>query len=133
MEIPKGAKTYDLRSSILWFDEEGIAYSTPKPDAPLTSTDDEIRNDINFFLEITGGKKVCIVIETASQGAPPPKAQRDLVEESLNKVVKALAIVTTSPLSKMLANLFFSFKPPAYPTKMFTNVEEATAWVKQYK
>lgn len=133
MEIPKDAKTYELRSSIMWIDDDGIAFSSPRPDAPLTSTDEEINEDIERFLEITGGKKVCIVIEMASQGVPPPKAQRDLLEESLNKVVKALALVSTSPLSKMLANLFFSFKPPSYPTKMFTDVEEAKKWIKQYK
>ena len=132
MEIPQGAKTYELRSSIIWLDNEGILFSVPKPDAPLTSTDEEIVADVNRLLEITEGKKVCIVLETAAKGVPAPQSQRDLLEEQLNRVVKAIAIVTTSPLSKMLANIFFSFKPPSYPAKMFTNIEEATAWIKRY-
>jgi hypothetical protein len=41
-------------------------------------------------------------------------------------------MITTSPVSKMIANLFFGFKPPSYPVKMFTNKEEAVSWIKQY-
>jgi hypothetical protein len=32
----------------------------------------------------------------------------------------------------MLANLFFSFKPPQYPVKFFTDSTEAAEWVRQY-
>jgi hypothetical protein len=43
-----------------------------------------------------------------------------------------MAIVTSSPLSRMMANLFFSFKPPQYPVKMFQNEKDATEWIRQY-
>ncbi|HEX8516692.1 MAG TPA: hypothetical protein VF868_10870 [Bacteroidia bacterium] len=132
MEIPKDAKTYELRSSVIWFDNEGIAFSKPRPDAPLRSTDEEIISEVNRFLEITGGKKVCIIVETPPKGETTPKTQRDLVESELNRLIIALAIITTSPLSKMLANIFFSFKPPVYPTKMFSDEKEALEWIRQF-
>jgi hypothetical protein len=43
-----------------------------------------------------------------------------------------MAVITSSPITKMLVNLFFGFKPPAYPLKMFLTEKDATNWVKQY-
>ncbi|MGZ3883914.1 MAG: DUF7793 family protein, partial [Bacteroidia bacterium] len=60
------------------------------------------------------------------------KHQRDFIAEQLSSVTKAMAIITSSPLSRMIANLFFGLKPPPYPVKMFTNENEAKAWILQY-
>jgi hypothetical protein len=132
MEIPNGVQTHELSSSIVWFDENGILFSTPKPGIPPALTMEEIIKEMEIFKKITNNQKVCLVAESNPKSPAPSKDQRDFIAEQIGSVTKALAMITTSPVSKMIANLFFGFKPPSYPIKMFTNKEEAVSWIKQY-
>ena len=50
----------------------------------------------------------------------------------VESVTKAMAIISASPLGRMVANLFFGFKPPVYPVKFCATQEEAKEWIKQY-
>jgi len=132
MEIPKNTKTYKLSSSTCWFDDNGILFSVPDAGTPKDLTMEEILKEMERFREIIGNKKVCMVAESNHQSRPPTRSERDFIAEQINSVTKAMAIITTSPLSRMVANLFFSLKPPSYPAKMFSNEKDATEWIKQY-
>jgi hypothetical protein len=132
MEIPKNAKTFELKSSIIWFNEDGILYSVPKPGIPPDLNFEEIKKEMDHLREFIGHKKVCFLAESNPNSKPPNKQERDFIAEQINTVVKAMAIVTSSPVSKMIANLFFGLKPPPYPAKMFSNEHEAKEWIKQY-
>ena len=131
MKIPTDLKTYELTSSILWFNE-GILYSTPKDGIPPQLSDEEIKTEMDKFRKITDNKKVCMVAEANPKSKPARKEQRDYIASELASVTKAMALVTSSPVSRIIANLFFGFKPPTYPVKMFTNEKEATDWIRQY-
>lgn len=122
-----------MTASVIWFDEDGIMYSVPKPGAPVEQTVDEIKKEMDRFRQIIGPKKkVCIILKMDPNAPPPKRELRDLAATEIESVTKAMAIITTSPLSRMIANLFFGLKPSAYPVKMFTDVGEAKAWIKQY-
>ena len=132
MEIPKHLKTYDLTSSTVWFNEEGILFSKPKPDAPVSPSNEEIKVDMDRLRGIIGNRKVCLVGESNPNSKPPKKEQRDYIADEISSITKAMALVASSPVSRMLANLFFSFKPPNYPIKMFSTEAEAVSWIRQY-
>jgi hypothetical protein len=132
MEIPKNVKTLELKSSIIWFNEDGILYSVPKPGIPPDLNFEEIKKEMDHLREFIGHKKVCFLAESNPNSKPPNKQERDFIAEQINSVTKAMAIVTSSPVSKMIANLFFGLKPPPYPAKMFSNEQDAKEWIKQY-
>ena len=132
MEIPKNVKTIELGSSILWFDEDGVLYSIPKPGAIRVSTKEETLKQMNELRKITGGEKKCMILQTDSSAPPPKKEDRDWIAKELESVMKAMAMISTSPLSRMVANLFFGFKPPSYPVKFFSNEKDAKQWINQY-
>ena len=73
-----------------------------------------------------------MVTETDSTAPPPRKEDRDWIAQELDSVVKAMGIISTSPFSRMVANLFFGLKPPAYPVKFFENEKDAKEWIRQY-
>jgi hypothetical protein len=133
MEIPKDAKVIDLTTSFLWLDEQGILYSTPKPgiEQPVL-TREETLAQMAKLKELIGNKKVCMILESNSNSKPPKKEDRDFIAEQLTEITKAMGIISTSPLSRMVANLFFGLKPPPYPVKFFSNEQDARAWIKQY-
>lgn len=132
MQIPEETKIHTMRGSKVWFDKNGILFSDPRLDVPPLVTMEEIKQEMIAFREITGNKKVCMIVASNPKAPPPAKEHRDFIADELASVAKALAIVTTSPVSKMIANLFFGLKPPPYPTKMFNTQEEAVEWIKHY-
>lgn len=133
MEIPNDAKLIDWPTSIIWFDDDGVMYSKPKPGIPEPElTREESAKQMDEFKKILGNKKVCMILETNSNSRPPKKEDRDFIADQLNQVVKAMGLISSSPLSRMIANLFFGLKPPPYPVKFFSNEIEAKEWIKQY-
>ncbi|HXA01939.1 MAG TPA: STAS/SEC14 domain-containing protein [Cytophagaceae bacterium] len=129
MKIPENANVIDWPTSILWFDEDGIlcAISKKVPEQTL----EEAKESMLDFERLTGGKKVCMLIDITNS-SPTSKEMRDYSAAELPKITKALAMISTSALGKMIANLFFGLKPPPYPTKMFSNEKDAKEWLKQY-
>jgi hypothetical protein len=132
MEPPKKAKVVDWPTSTMWFDEDGILYSSPKQGAPQTQTRKESLVQMDEFRKLVGDKKTCMILQTGNSSHPPKKEDRDWISQELESVTKAMAIVSASPLSRMVANLFFGFKPPSYPVKFFPNEIEAKEWIKKY-
>src|SRR5258705_13954952 len=112
MEIPKNVKVYEMTSSYCWINEEGILFSCPKPGKPPELTDEEISHEMKKFMDIIGQGKICMVSEANPQSRPPNKTERDKAAELINPIAEAMAIITTSPVSRMIANLFFGLKPP---------------------
>lgn len=132
MVPPKDAKIIEWPTSIMWFDNEGILYSISKTDPPENPTREESMRQMEEFRKIVGGKKTCMIIETASAAPPPKREDRDWIAREIESVTKAMAIISKSPLSRMVANLFFGLKPPSYPVKFFENEKEAKEWIINY-
>lgn len=133
MKIPEDVQKIDFGTSIIWFDQDGVMYSKPKAETSEREySREESLKQMEEFKKLTGHQKVCMILESNSNSKPPKKEDRDFIAEQLNEVTKAMAIISNSPLSRMVANLFFGFKPPAYPVKFFSNEIEAKNWIKQY-
>lgn len=132
MKIPEDIEIIDWPTSYMWFDDDGVLYSKPKSDAPQNQSRKEMEEQMDRFRELIGGEKICMIIQSEASSKPVKKEDRDWISNELNSVVKALAIVYSTPLARMLANLFFGLKPPAYPTKFCANEKEAKEWIKQY-
>ena len=99
----------------------------------LEVSDDDIREEMQRFWQIIGRKKVCMVAETGKgSGKGPKKEQRALIAAEIANVTKAMAVIISSPLAKAAVNLFYTFAPPPYPIKMFTELEEAKIWIRKY-
>ena len=131
MEIPANTETCELSDSIIWL-KEGIVYSTPKSGITETPNRQNIREKMEKIRAFVGEKKICLVVEINPKSKPASKENRDFVATEIASVTKAMAMITVSPLTKMLVNLFFGFKPPSYPMKMFTSELEATNWIRRY-
>ncbi|MGQ0829168.1 MAG: STAS/SEC14 domain-containing protein [Bacteroidota bacterium] len=129
MEPPKNAKVYDWETSAFWFDEKGILCSVSKKVPPL-SMNDTIRN-IEEFKKIIGDRKICMLIDVTNS-SESTREVRSYAATEFPKFIKAIAMISSSALGKMLANLFFTLKTQPYPTKMFNNENEAREWLKQY-
>lgn len=129
MVPPENVKVFDLPTSILWFDENGILCSVAKKVPPQTL--EQAKEAMKEFTKITGGQKVCLLSDSTDH-PPADKEMRDYAAEVLPELVNAVAIISRSAVGVMAANLFFSIKQQPYPVKMFTVETEAKKWLKQY-
>jgi hypothetical protein len=46
------------------------------------------------------------------------------------QVVKAVALLIGSPVSRVIGNFFLGINKPPYPTRIFTSEAEALSWLK---
>ncbi len=129
MTPPPNVKVYDWSTSIFWFDEDGILHSVSKSTNRVSI--EEAKSQIEEFKKMVGDKKVCFLAD-ATNSSETTKEVRDYAASEFPKLFKALAIISSSPLGKMLGNLFFKLKKQPYPVRMFNNENEAREWLKQY-
>lgn len=106
----------------------GILYSYSKS---ILRTVENIANNIRLVKEITGDKKVPLLIYLTNSPVPD-KATRKFSTEQLPHVYTAMAMVSRPGLAKLIMNILFTLKAPPIPMKSFSNDEEAKAWLQQY-
>ena len=130
MEPPKNAEVIDWETSTMWFDKDGVLYSISKKVPPQTM--EQVKQSLEDFKKIIGNKKISMIIDVTNTGEST-KETRDFAAVEFPKFVKAIAMISKSPLGKMLANLFFKVKKQPYPVKMFNDEREAKEWIMQYQ
>lgn len=108
--------------------KNGILYSYSKS---TLRTVKNITENIALVKEITGGKKVPLLI-FLSNSPVPDKATRKFSTEQLPDIYTAMAMVSKPGLSKLIMNILFRFKQPPIPIKSFSNPEEARQWLSQF-
>jgi mRNA degradation ribonuclease J1/J2 len=113
----------------MWFDKDGVLYSVSKKVPPQTV--DAARETLAQFKQIVGDRKLCMILDLTN-ASPSDRETREFAAVELTRIVKAMGMVSGSPLGRMIANLFFGLKPPPYPVKMFADEKEAKAWIRQY-
>ncbi len=129
MEPPKNADLHETTTSVAWRDENGIICSISKK-APQPTVE-ESKKELIEFRKKFGEEKQCMLIDITN-ASPSTKEVRDFAAVELEKMVKAIAMVSGSAVGRMIANLFFGLKPPPYPSKMFSTEKEGKEWLKQY-
>lgn len=129
MKPPTDREIIEWNTAIMWFDEFGIFCSISKKTEPQSM--DEMLAGLDRFKQLIGDRKVCMLADV-TYSSESTKEARDFAAIELPKFIKAVAMVSDSPLGKMMANLFFKIKSQPYPTRMFTDEEEARNWLKKY-
>jgi len=111
-----------------YLDPGGILYSYSK--SPRRTVKN-ISENIALVKQITGGKKVPLLIYL-SNSPVPDKETRKFSADQLPNVYTAMAMVSKGGLAQFIMNILFKFKPPPIPMKSFSDDQEAKHWLKQF-
>nr|WP_133242751.1 hypothetical protein [Pontibacter virosus] len=87
-----------------------------------------VQDRINYI-----GEQVYPSLFDITQVKHSTKEARDYLANEGNVGVTASAILVSSPMVKMAANIYIHVNKPKNPTRMFTSKEEAVQWLSQYK
>jgi hypothetical protein len=126
---PDNVKVHEAPGGILWIKDNVLYFCGKKIDRVQTAEENE--EELQLLQKMVGSKKMCMILDL-TYAKPPAKGERDKAAGEMEKLVKAMALVGSSPLGRMVANLFFGLKPPTYPVKMFSNVKDAEEWIRKY-
>jgi len=111
-----------------YYSPEGILYSYSKPPK---RTVQNVSENIALVKQITGGKKVPLLIYL-SKSSVPDKETRKFSAEQLPNVYSAMAMVSKGGLAQFIMNLLFKFKQPPIPMKSFADDKQAKEWLQQF-
>jgi hypothetical protein len=125
---PDDAILIETPVTSFWLDKDGILYSQPRD---IKRTEENVKQSFAILKERLGNKKVCLISDT-TYTPPYTMDARLLVAEEMPKLVKAVAIISCSPMGRMVGNTLFLARKTPYPVKMFDDPEEAKEWIRQY-
>ena len=110
--------------------EDGIAYV-------IWLQDHYEYEDVDFGIkkrrEITEDKEYVMLSDIRGVKSGSREARQRLSQKDAGEGMKAVAVVVSSRIHRVLYNFFSTiYKDPA-PTKLFTDKEAAIKWLQQYK
>jgi hypothetical protein len=127
MTIPTDRPTFEGEIATYWI-QDGILVSLSKP---ITRTVENIKGNIALVKQITGSKRMPLLIYLTNSPVPD-KATRKFSAENVGTIYSAMAMVSKPGLAKLIMNLVFALKPPSIPMKSFSNDQEAKQWLKPF-
>jgi hypothetical protein len=128
IRLPEKTQLIQGEIADYWLDPDGILFSFSK--SPKRTVKN-ISENIALVKQITGGKKIPLLIYLVDSPVPD-KETRKFSAEQLPNVYTAMAMVSRPGLAKLIINLLFALKPPSIPMKSFTDDEQAREWLKQF-
>ena len=128
IRLPEKTQLIQGEIADYWLDPDGILFSFSK--SPKRTVKN-ISENIALVKQITGGKKIPLLIYLVDSPVPD-KETRKFSAEQLPNVYTAMAMVSKPGLAKLIMNLLFALKPPSIPMKSFTDDEQAREWLKQF-
>jgi hypothetical protein len=82
-------------------------------------------------LSNNGEDKFC-TLGDITKTEPLSKEVREYISKELPKYIKAMALVSDTPLGNTIGNIFTKVNLQSYPTNLFDNIEEAENWLKKF-
>lgn len=130
MEIPTGAEVHETSLAKCWIGADGIFYSVSK------SGDRSLENFREYFTVLervsdNGRNKFCVMSDI-TETQLLSKEVRQFVAAEAEKYVKAMALVSRSPIGTTAGNVFEMMSSPSYPVANFQDYGEAMKWLRQF-
>ncbi len=118
-------------SGYMWLDEDGIIIAIGA-DHQLHTLEHAIENT-KMNAKLAGGVRRPFLIDMNKVKSMSREAREYYAGPEPQKIITAVGILTNSSVGKAVANFFLLLTKPSVPTRMFTDFEEAKAWLLQHK
>ncbi len=115
--------------AVLFELREGILYGQYK----VAEIDLATAKEATLIRQKVIGDRTVPSIADISMVKRVPKETREYFSSSqAGEDLSAIAVVISNPVTRTMGNFFLKFHQPKYPFKLFTNLDEATVWIKQF-
>jgi hypothetical protein len=116
----------------VWLADDGIVRSDMLPDA--NETLETAKENVKAGIKVAGGNKRPLLLDM-SKISSMNKEARDYyaMGDKRDSSESAVALLISSPLSRVIGNFFMGLNKPVIPTKLFNDKELALAWLKTFR
>lgn len=108
-----------------------VVYIALKEDADLDK--EKIEEMIELREQLQDYKPMLVLADIRKIWQATKQARQTAASKRMTKLNIAMAILTSTLASRMLANFFIQFNKPVTPTRMFTSKEKALKWLESYR
>ncbi|MEH2551642.1 thiamine monophosphate synthase [Bradyrhizobium sp. AZCC 2262] len=111
--------------------EDGILFFSFTPNAIYE--EDNSKRVIANLRELIGDVKIPVFVDGTNLLSMSAGARTYHTSSEGTHNIKATAILANSLMAKVTATLYMGLNKPPQPTRVFTDKQEAFAWLQQYK
>ncbi len=116
----------DNDSLLFWEEDHIICYMYKKP----VLDQDMAKLAVETRLRVTNEAPCLLVTDLRHIKNTTKEARAYYISNNPKDLVKAVALITPSIVSTIIANFFINFNSPKIPIKMFTHMDKAIEWLK---
>jgi hypothetical protein len=119
------------RTGLTWLDEANNIIRFDAFEGVEQSLADA-RENMEAVKQLSDGRKLPMLVNLSKSKGLGPEARQYYGSDAVRPLYRALALMGTSPISRMLANLWFTVYGDQYcPTKAFASEADAITWLKR--
>lgn len=89
----------------------------------------EAKENIAATFELAGRRQIGVLVDMRGVRSQTREARQYFAGHEAEQVTRAVALLIGSPVSRVLANFYLRLRTPRIPTALFTNEDEAIAWL----
>ena len=112
------------------FDSSGIVKCCIHDDSFLEL--DDAKENLSVIKKFGNGKPIPVLVDIRESKGGSKESRAYFASEEAGKIQSACALLVSSPLSRLIGNFFIGLNKTKFPTKLFSNEEEAITWLKTF-
>lgn len=85
-----------------------------------------------FRMQITQGKRMPAMADISNVKNIDKATRQYFSSPQAGEDLSALAVIINNPVTRTIGNFFLKFHKPEYPCRLFTSIDEASLWIKQF-
>lgn len=123
-------KTIPTEIADVWIDPQRIVYICFKESERHGI--EEAQEVVEAHNQLADGVPVCVLADIRAVKVGADRAARKYyVSPESSEFKSGMAMLVSSPMQRMLGNIFLKLNRPPYPTRLFSQEEEALKWLDQ--
>jgi hypothetical protein len=128
LRLPESKKVHEVEIAFFWL-SDGILFTVIKTKQRSLENISDLLTKVKQLLN---GSRVFLLIDM-TLGRTYSQTEKNLIKTELFPFVKAIAILSASPVGKMLGQTMFAKGFPEISVREFTCVEDAMLWINELR
>lgn len=120
-------RTAETRACTFVFDPRGFVRATMRDDVEMNLAD--AKEALAATAALADNARARVLVDTRRQRYQTKEARDHFVSAEAERVSSRVALLVGSPVSRMIGNFFLRRQEHRSPTRLFSDEEEAVAWL----
>ena len=121
------ADMVQTRTARIWLEDDGIMRYLTLPDAEDSLAD--IRDGVAAVWQLSGHRPVPLLVDLSGSRAISKEAREYLSSDESARTTLGVALLVSSPVSRVIGKFFFTLNTPPFPLRIFSAQAEALDWL----